>query len=287
MWLQPVPTHCLALLSGARERGQLVAGGCGGRALRGSWVGTPPAPKEFIGDDFESAAAVSSAAAAAITGNVTALAASPYHPQVGAWALCSGRDRQETCDKLAVQQSLRLSCQQSASAPELMLTHITAWDVLIPMVSPASYPCLLSGWQRIMSVPLTRHPTVRTSTCVPLLQAFLMGTSSGCVSLHCTSAGPAVLLWPEVAAGGVAALAWSPSRPAAFMVLDGACNLHYFDLMQVRGAGPQTCCLLCVKIEGVCWLPVASHFPCPCFVTLFCCGAVFSVCTLSHVVPGT
>lgn len=57
--------------------------------------------------------------------------------------------------------------------------------------------------------------------------------------LHSTSAAAAVLLWPEVAAGGVAQLVWSPTRPACFYVLDAACTLHHFDLTQVteRGQG--------------------------------------------------
>jgi len=138
--MEPLPAHCLALLAAPKERGQLVVGCDGGRVARGSWVGTPPAPKEYVADDATSAAAVTRAAGS-VPSAVTCLATSPYHPK-----------------------------------------------------------------------------------------AFLAGHGTGTVCLHSTSAAAAVLLWPELGAGGVTGLAWSPTRPACFFVLDAACTLHHFDL---------------------------------------------------------
>jgi hypothetical protein len=81
--LPVVPVNCLALLKGQREGGQLLAGSEGGRVLRGSWVGTPPPPKEYVPEDSRSPALTSSAAATRLlTSAVTCLATSPFQPKV-------------------------------------------------------------------------------------------------------------------------------------------------------------------------------------------------------------
>jgi hypothetical protein len=81
--LPVVPVNCLALLRGQREGGQLLVGSEGGRVLRGSWVGTPPAPKEYLAEDSRSSALTSSAAAAQLlTSAVTCIATSPFQPKV-------------------------------------------------------------------------------------------------------------------------------------------------------------------------------------------------------------
>ncbi|KAJ9525754.1 hypothetical protein QJQ45_003427 [Haematococcus lacustris] len=79
--MTPVPAFCLMPLSGPKYSGQVIVGSDAGRCLRGSWVGTAPAPKVFLAADQTSPAAVSSAAARVLASTTRCLAASPFLPQ--------------------------------------------------------------------------------------------------------------------------------------------------------------------------------------------------------------
>lgn len=74
---QLVQTFCLQVMPGAEM--QLLAGSDAGRVLRGSLVGAPPAPKEYVADNHKSPVATRSSAPA-IPSCVTCLATSPFVP---------------------------------------------------------------------------------------------------------------------------------------------------------------------------------------------------------------
>ncbi|GLC72440.1 hypothetical protein PLESTF_001247900 [Pleodorina starrii] len=76
---QLVQTFSLQVLPGADM--QLLVGSDAGKVLRGSMVGAPPAPKEYVPDDHQSAIA-NSPAAQPVPSCVTCLAASPFVPHV-------------------------------------------------------------------------------------------------------------------------------------------------------------------------------------------------------------
>ncbi|MEW5309464.1 MAG: hypothetical protein WDW38_001352 [Sanguina aurantia] len=78
-------TYALQLLT--HHSRQFLVGADGGKVLRGSWVGAPPAPKEYIADDHMSEAA-SSSSASAIPSSATTLHASPFYPS----AFLAGHD---------------------------------------------------------------------------------------------------------------------------------------------------------------------------------------------------
>ncbi|KAG1661081.1 hypothetical protein FOA52_004543 [Chlamydomonas sp. UWO 241] len=102
----------------------------------------------------------------------------------------------------------------------------------------ASAACLTgTGRARVPSIVTD----VQLSPHVPW--AFLSGHDDGTVTLHSVGQSTAAAVWPGAAPGGVAALRWSPSRPAQFFVLDGMCTVHAFDLAHGGpdggpGAGP-------------------------------------------------
>ncbi|KAG2440517.1 hypothetical protein HYH02_010395 [Chlamydomonas schloesseri] len=80
---QQVPTYSLAVMPGSDM--QLLAGSDGGKVLRGSLVGVPPAPKEYVPDDHKSDIA-NRPSAPPMPSMVTCLAASPFVP----YAFASG-----------------------------------------------------------------------------------------------------------------------------------------------------------------------------------------------------
>lgn len=80
---QQVPTYSLVVMPGSDM--QLLAGSDAGKVLRGSLVGVPPAPKEYIPDDHKSDIA-NRPSAPPVPSMVTCLAASPFVP----YAFASG-----------------------------------------------------------------------------------------------------------------------------------------------------------------------------------------------------
>ncbi|KAG2446162.1 hypothetical protein HXX76_000757 [Chlamydomonas incerta] len=80
---QQVPTYSLVVMPGSDM--QLLAGSDAGKVLRGSLVGVPPAPKEYIPDDHKSDIA-NRPSAPPLPSMVTCLAASPFVP----YAFASG-----------------------------------------------------------------------------------------------------------------------------------------------------------------------------------------------------
>eukprot|EP00198_Chlamydomonas_reinhardtii_P013195 XP_001702532.1 flagellar associated protein [Chlamydomonas reinhardtii] len=81
--LKLVPTYSLVVMPGSDM--QLLAGSDAGKVLRGSLVGVPPAPKEYIPDDHKSDIA-NRPSAPPVPSMVTCLAASPFVP----YAFASG-----------------------------------------------------------------------------------------------------------------------------------------------------------------------------------------------------
>jgi hypothetical protein len=171
---QHPPAYCMAVVRGATPPApatQLLVGSEACRVLRGSWLGTCPAPKVIVATTLPSS------------------------------------------------QPLQSSLNSHAP-PSLPVAHVCC-----VAVSPHA-------------------PDV-----------FVAARSDGGASLHSTRSSQPAMEWPAVGLGTILGLAWCPSRPACFIALDGACQLHWFDLSKVRkwggvaggseGDGDSACVLAC------------------------------------------
>ncbi|KAE8595737.1 hypothetical protein XENTR_v10015862 [Xenopus tropicalis] len=84
-----------------------------------------------------------------------------------------------------------------------------------------------------------RHGKLRPSKITAIdfspfsVPAFLAGCSDGCIRLHSLHAEFPIMQWSDSTSGhSVTALQWSLTRPTVFFVLDAACCIYIWDLMQ-------------------------------------------------------
>lgn len=151
-------TYALQLLT--HHSRQFVVGADGGKVLRGSWVGAPPAPKEYIADDHMSEAA-SSLSASAIPSSATTLHTSPFYPSAflaGAFCFCSLklcavgnlRHPRGFCVEQAGLSACMCLCQQyvdsgtpCASSCSLQCSHVSPPAALQAMIRSGTQPSII------------------------------------------------------------------------------------------------------------------------------------------------
>jgi len=129
-------------------------------------------------------------------------------------------------------------CVQLAFVPEDPSRLLVATDLpavlhrsrysAVPPV-PDSFPCDSTGPQNASGVAsVAFHPSAT--------EHFLAGRRDGSVSLYHIDDTQPLLTYVGFTSGAVVQLAWSPSRPALFWVLDSDDCMYLFDLVEASGA---------------------------------------------------